>query len=350
MNTTSLSNDNRVIVLFGGTSSERLVSTASAQNLASRLRAARYVYWRADNRAAEVTIPELVAHTEPFQREFRPERPIVEWPTIDAALDAFPRAKDGSVVFLALHGGDGENGVIQRKLEDRSIAYTGSDSRSSALAFDKKRSKDTLRARGVRLAAELIFSPANHDDLDRLRAFRDRHGRLVLKPVLDGSSVGLAFIDSADQLDAWWQRAKGDHKPFLAEERLEGRELTVGMIQRPDGIHPLPPSEVILERDAHFDYEGKYLGRGTREITPAEITADERLAAQEVARLAHSSIGCAGYTRTDMIFNASGFHFLEINTLPGMTKASFIPQQLAAANIPLDDFLTEQLAIARSRG
>jgi D-alanine-D-alanine ligase len=111
----------------------------------------------------------------------------------------------------------------------------------------------------------------------------------------------------------------------------------------------LPPSEVILDRDAHFDYQGKYLGVGNREVTPAEVTVYEASAAQALSLLAHSALGCFGYTRTDMILTQKGLYYLETNTLPGMTKASFIPQQLRAAGISLESFVRGQVALARLR-
>lgn len=111
----------------------------------------------------------------------------------------------------------------------------------------------------------------------------------------------------------------------------------------------LPPSEVILERDAHFDYEGKYLGVGNREVTPAALTVREAAAAQALSMIAHSALGCFGYTRTDMIMTSKGIYYLETNTLPGMTRASFIPQQLRAAGISLESFVQGQLALAKRR-
>jgi D-alanine-D-alanine ligase len=347
MKTLPIQSDSHIVILFGGSANERLVSTASAQNLASHMKAARIVFWDKNNAAAEVTAANLAAHANPFQNEFEPRQPHRVWASLEAALDELAKGDPRTVVFLALHGGDGENGVIQKKLEDRRLRYTCSDSRASALAFDKMKTKDALRAKGIHLAEEFPFKPNQESQKSELHRFLKTHGRIVVKPLADGSSFGLAFLDTAAQLDDWWSKARTDTRAFLAEERIEGRELTVGIVQRLNGVQAMPASEVVLERDAHFDYEGKYLGRGTREITPAEISPDELRQAQQVARLAHEALGCRGYTRTDMIFNARGFFFLETNTLPGLTKASFIPQQLAAAGVPIETFLAEQVALSR---
>src|SRR5919204_399782 len=138
-------------------------------------------------------------------------------------------------------------------------------------------------------------------------------------------------------------------EPYLAEEFVSGAELTVGVVDGPSGTRALPPSEVRLEQGRAFDYEGKYLGKGTREITPAEVPPEVSRAAQDLALAAHRALGCVGYSRTDVISSAKGPVFLELNTLPGLTRASFLPQQLAAEGTSMLSFLEGQLAIARKR-
>jgi D-alanine-D-alanine ligase len=120
---------------------------------------------------------------------------------------------------------------------------------------------------------------------------------------------------------------------------VSGREITVGVYDGPKGPIALPASEVVLDRGRRFDYEGKYLGLGTKEITPADLTDELRQACEEVALKAHEHVGCRGYSRTDMIVSERGPVFLEINNLPGLTKASFIPQQLKVAGITMADFV-----------
>jgi D-alanine-D-alanine ligase len=130
---------------------------------------------------------------------------------------------------------------------------------------------------------------------------------------------------------------------------VTGTELTVGVVDDRSGTRALPASEVRVEAGRAFDYEGKYLGKGTREITPAEVAAEVSQAAQRVALAVHRALGCEGYSRTDVICGANGAVFLEINTLPGLTRMSFIPQQLAAEGTAMRAFLEEQIALARRR-
>ena len=175
------------------------------------------------------------------------------------------------------------------------------------------------------------------------------HPRWVLKPQADGSSHGLIHLRAASEVDAAAKALSGFGLHYLAEVFVEGRELTVGVVDDAGGPTALPVSEVRLIPGGAFDYAGKYLGKGTEEITPAQLTEAEAKAAQALGVLTHGALGCTGYSRTDMILTPTGLTLLEINTLPGMTKASFIPQQLAAAGRSVKDFLERQLELARQR-
>ena len=135
----------------------------------------------------------------------------------------------------------------------------------------------------------------------------------------------------------------------MVEPFIHGRELTVGVVEEKNGLRPLPCTEVRLESGRTFDFAGKYLGKGTQEITPAEIPESWAEAVKAMALVAHNTLGCFGYSRTDMIYGDEGAMFIEINTLPGLTQASFIPQQLAADGQSMDDFVRIQICLAQSR-
>ena len=166
-----------------------------------------------------------------------------------------------------------------------------------------------------------------------------------------GSSVGLHIISSPAEAEAAAKEiVNSKYDRYLAEAFIEGRELTVGVVDdKSQGLIALPASEAVLLNGPKFDYEGKYLGRGTKEITPAEITEQEMQAAQKLAIDAHRSLGCYGYSRTDMILTPEGPVFLETNTLPGLTRASFVPQQLEAAGVSLLSFIERQIELAAQR-
>lgn len=334
-----------VVILFGGSSSERLVSVASAQNVSAHLPDAACWFLAPDGGVFEVPPDVLAAHQRPFEAPFTPTG-TPAFPTLAAALDA----AGGRTFLLALHGGDGENGTVQRLLEARRLAFTGSGSAASAAAFDKLRTRQLAQARGARVADVECFGPESAATLATgLTALLTRHPRWVLKPRADGSSHGLFHLRGPQDVAGIAEAIAALKLDYLAEVFIEGRELTCGVLQTAEGTRALPVSEVRLIPGGSFDYAGKYLGRGTEELTPADLTDAQRTAAQALALLTHAAVGCEGYTRTDMIFTASGPVLLEINTLPGLTRASFIPQQLTAAGIGVKDFLGSQLALARRR-
>jgi len=335
-----------VVILFGGSSSERLVSVASAQNVSAHLPDAEPWFWSKEGAVTRVDRAQLAAHQRPFETEFVPAGPPT-WPSLDAAVKA---AGQGKVFFLALHGGDGENGVTQRLLEGHGVAFTGSDSRASADAFDKARAKELAAAKGARIAEAISIPPAGATAIAAtLTSLLKRAPRWVLKPQADGSSHGLVHLTSPAEVDAAAKTLADLKLAYLAETFVAGRELTVGVVDGKDGPEALPVSEVKLVPGGAFDYQGKYLGRGTEEITPADLSPADWKQAQALGVLTHRAVGCYGYSRTDMILTPDGPVLLEINTLPGMTKASFIPQQLAVAKRSVKDFLDQQLQLARLR-
>jgi D-alanine-D-alanine ligase len=330
-------------ILFGGDGSEHRVSVASAQNVASILDQASLWFWKRDGSVAWVARSELLAFERPFERDFSPEA-SGSWPTLEAAVDS-GEARN-LVFFLALHGGSGEDGTVQALLEERSLAFTGSSAEASRIAFDKLLARERVRARGIRVAeaTNVTADAATHE---RLAKLFETHDKVVLKPVADGSSHGVRIVASERDLDAALVHVVGNPDVrHLAEAFVEGRELTVGVIEEENGLTALPCSEVVLEEGRTFDFDGKYLGKGVREITPADVPKEMSREAQKVAAAAHEAVGCRGYSRTDIIMGKEGPVFLEINTLPGLTRASFIPQQLRAAAIDMRRFLERQIEIA----
>lgn len=342
---------NSIVLLFGGASSERRVSVASAQHVLERLPQALAWFESPEGPVFEVPASDLRALERPFETDFLP-RGAPRFPTLAAALDASrAQAEPGRVHLLGYHGGAGEDGTVQRLFEERGLAFTGSGSEASAKAFDKAWAKRLATAAGVPCAEARLLP--HGDEAGCAGALRDlvaRFGRAVAKPVAGGSSVGLYHLRSPADVAAAARAIAAAPEAYLAEEFLAGRELTVGVVEGPgQGLRALPCSEVRLDDGFAFDFAGKYLGRGTTEVTPAQIDPAIAHAAQELAVTAHRALGCEGYTRTDLIVTARGPVYLETNTLPGLTKRSFIPQQLEAEGTSVLAFLEGQLALARAR-
>jgi len=330
-------------ILFGGDGSERRVSVASAQNVASLLESASLWFWRPDGSVASLNQPDLLGFERPFERDFSPEA-ASSCPGLEPALDS--NGARNLVFFLALHGGSGEDGTVQALLEEKGLAFTGSGAEASRIAFDKLAARERVAARGIRVAeaSTVTADAATHERLARLF---EVHEKIVVKPVADGSSHGVRVVANERELDAAIVHIVAHPEiRHLAEAFIEGRELTVGVIEEEEGLRALPCSEVVLEAGRTFDFDGKYLGKGVREITPADVSESIARAAQAVALAAHEAVGCRGYSRTDVIMGKDGPVFLEINTLPGLTRASFIPQQLEAAGIDMRRFLERQIEIA----
>lgn len=337
-----------ILILFGGSSDERRVSVASAQNIATHFPEALLWFVHPDEKVSHVDKTELLTHARPFETDFHPKDAPFAKTLADAASD--PKGAR-CVWFLGLHGGNGENGTLQELLEQNTILFTGSDAVSSRNAFDKRIAKWLVKQANIRTAPEweVNGSQGKQVGIEILSTFQ-AHGDLIAKPVTGGSSIGLYRLQSRAEIDRFvGDLIKMGNVRYLIEPLIRGREITVGVISRKGSLQALPPSEAITQANQNFDYEGKYLGKGAVEVTPAEISREETLACQQMAIASHEALGCAGYTRTDMILTKTGPVFLETNTLPGLTKASFIPQQLHAANIPIKDFFAEQIQFAQNR-
>lgn len=333
-----------VNILFGGSSSERRVSVASAQHVSAVLDEAAAWFLAPSGAVHIVARDELARFERPFERDFPPAG-AAAFASLVSAIEAQP----DHVFLLALHGGEGEDGTIQRMLETREIAFTGPGADASARAFDKEVAKEVAGAAGVRIARSVHLSKDPKIMREALRDMLSLYGRVVAKPVAGGSSVGLYHLSTPEEAERAARSIEDSGEAYLGEEFVAGPELTVGVVDGPGGARALPPSEVRLEQGRAFDYEGKYLGRGTREITPAEVPPEVTRAAQGLALSAHRALGCEGYSRTDIIVSSRGPVFLELNTLPGLTRASFIPQQLAAEGTSMASFLEGQISLAKHR-
>jgi D-alanine-D-alanine ligase len=337
---------NKSILLFGGRSDERLVSVASAQNLIRQTEFSELLFIRFNGEIVKVSKEQVLAHLKPFEVQWEPEIP-----SLSGSLAESLAHLQNKTVFLGLHGTEGEDGEIQKLFENNGIAYTGSDSRSSRMCFNKIEAKKCVEKHGLKTAEQISFSRAVASQISPLlQAFFQKHGAIVIKPAESGSSFGLQIIHEAAEIPQ--ASAIIENSPydlFLVESFLVGRELTVGVIQSANGIAALPPSEVVMQKGRSFDYKGKYLGQGSTEITPADLNSEEKKAAQALAVEAHKVLGCYGYTRTDMILSARGPVFLETNTLPGLSGASFVPQQLQVEKVSMKTFVEGQLSMAENR-
>jgi D-alanine-D-alanine ligase len=326
----------RITILFGGTNKERLVSVASAQALCDALPEADLWFWDADDSVHETQASTLRDHARPFELAFRPGGRRIAT-TIELALD---QAKNDDRLFVfGLHGGRAENGELQAACETRGIPFTGSGSASSHLAFDKVAAK--------RFAAIAGVKAPNGVALGEIDAAFAEYGKLIAKPVHDGSSYGLIFVNAKQDLVAVRRAAKTEE--YLIEPFISGIEATCGVLEQADGsVRALPPIEIV-PADGGFDYVAKYLAKSTQEICPGRFAPEVTAEIMDQALKAHHALSCAGYSRSDFIVSPQGTIYLETNTLPGLTRASLYPKALKAEGIEFADFLKGQIELAQHR-
>ncbi|MBW3670142.1 MAG: ATP-grasp domain-containing protein [Acidobacteria bacterium] len=337
----------RTVLLFGGLSRERMVSVATAQTLGTLIDDPACWFWRPDGTVAEIELDALLDHQKPFQSPFEPAGREVG----GRLAEAFDELREsGAVVVVGLHGGEGENGTVAAWLEERRIPFTGSGSVSSRLAFDKVAAKAAVAEKGLNVAEAEILGGQDDDSLERLIDLVDRSEKVVVKPVEEGSSYGMEILVSTDDANRFVEKIRGgEYERYLAERFLRGTELTGGVIEHRGEVIALPTVEIRPEEGRSFDYRGKYLGEGIREICPAEVSEEVEQATRQAAKIAHKTLGCFGYSRSDFIVEDGEPYYLETNTLPGLTKSSLLPQELREAGISMREFLDSQVELSRGR-
>jgi D-alanine-D-alanine ligase len=332
----------KITVLMGGESAERNVSLASGIRIVLALK----------SRGHEVTAfdPSNGVISEQEQQRLATSAVGTEPPSLDAlakttggaflpGLETLPEIANADVVFLALHGGMGEDGTIQALLDMAHVKYTGSGHLSSALAMDKDLSKKLFRAAGVQ-TADWLMAPASVDEVEKKLGFP-----VVVKPSKQGSTVGLSVVKKRDDLDAAVKEAWRYDDEVMIEKFIPGRELTVGIL----GDMALPVGEIKPVHEI-YDYECKYTAGMAVEEFPAKLTEEQAKRVQAQALAAFKSLKLRGYARIDFrLFSSDDdggkgeFYCLEANTLPGMTELSLIPQGAQAAGISFPD-LCERIA------
>ncbi|HXW74636.1 MAG TPA: D-alanine--D-alanine ligase [Steroidobacteraceae bacterium] len=321
----------RIAVLFGGTSEERDVSIASAAQVIPALRAAGHEVLAVDTATGRLPAADerrlLDAGVAPQPPT---EKSIANLRASAVRLSASNiDVRDVDVVFVALHGGAGEDGRLQAILDLAGLAYTGSSHVASAAAMDKDLSKRLFRSVSVPTADWLMAPVSAEEVAERL------DWPAIVKPNKQGSTVGLTLVRGAGDLQPAIDRARQFDDEVMVERFIAGREFTVGILEN----RALPVGEIIAPREV-FDYEAKYQPKAAREIFPAEIPAEEANRVQDYAVRVHRALKLGAYSRVDFRRDSTGEYWcLEANTLPGMTATSLLPQAAAAAGISFPELL-----------
>lgn len=246
-------------------------------------------------------------------------------------------------VFLMLHGSPGEDGRLQGYFDMLGIPYTSCDALTSALTMNKGYTKAVVSSiPGLFTAKSLQLFSNTSDNIEKIKS--QLKLPYFIKPNNGGSSIGMSKVKTIEELPAALEKAFKEDTQVLVEEFISGREFSMGIYRGRKGIVVLPATEVISSRE-FFDYEAKYTPGVTEEITPARITAEERERVSLLASAIYETLNCRGMVRIDFFLeNGTGnFYFVEINTIPGQTATSFIPQQVKAAGMEIGGFYSEIL-------
>ncbi|HWR56144.1 MAG TPA: D-alanine--D-alanine ligase [Negativicutes bacterium] len=305
----------KIVVLMGGPSTEREVS----------LRTGGAIYQALSAMGCQVTTLEL-----------------------DRNVAAKLQAESPDVVFIAVHGKYGEDGVVQGVLDLLDIPYTGSGVLASALAMDKAMSKKIFLASGVPTPAATFFGAAERAAGSMALSkdvLADFALPVVVKAATQGSSIGVTIVDRPDTLAAAIDEAFGYSETVVVEQFIAGREVTVTVLgnERPEAL----PIIEIAPKTGRYDYQSKYTKGATEYIVPARLAPEVYAALQKSAVKAHRALGCKGVSRVDFIVGPDGkFYALEVNTIPGMTETSLVPKAAAAAGMEFGDFLLRLIDLA----
>jgi len=313
----------KIAVLFGGTSTERDVSVASGSQVIGALRKAGHEVVAVEA-SRGVLLPE---HEHEVLSECIDRLPPGEAEAQEPQLPAIVASaglEDLDLMFLAMHGGIGEDGTIQGLLELAGIPYTGSDALGSALAMDKDVAKRLFLAAGVP-TPRWLMTPVTLEEVDQQIEFP-----VIVKPNGQGSTVGLSLVTERSRLDGAIDLAAGFGGQVMVEQYIPGRELTVGIL---DDV-ALAVGEIIPETGDIFDYTAKYQSGAAQEIFPADLSERDAERVRELGLTAHRALKLASYSRVDFRMDADGgLWCLEANTLPGLTAGSLLPKSAAAVGI-----------------
>lgn len=252
---------------------------------------------------------------------------------------------DIDIAFIALHGRYGEDGTIQRFLEDRQILYTGSDSRSSAKALDKIISKEIFVSNNIPTEDYFVCeNPVNINDVLNLIKKRFLFP-VVVKPSLEGSSIGLSVVLEETDFEKALEAAFQCCSRVVVEKYIAGKEITVGIL----GNEPLPVVEIV-PKTGFYDFHAKYTGGITEYIVPAQLEENVYKKVQQIAIAAHTVLGCRDLSRVDMRVDTEGEPWvLEVNTIPGFTPTSLLPKAAKAVGITFKDLCRKILEMADMR-
>lgn len=277
-----------------------------------------------------------------------------KWVYVDGDDTEFPMDKNDfstavngtkitfDAVFNAIHGTPGEDGLMQAYFELLKIPQTSCDYYQAALTFNKRNLLSVLKPYGIKTAISYYLNKGDHFDANEI--IQKVGLPCFVKPNKSGSSFGISKVKTANELPIAIEIAYKEDNEIIIESFLDGTEVSVGVINYKGTITVLPITEIVSEND-FFDYEAKYLGK-SQEITPARISDEMTAKVSVIAKRAYEVLKMKGFSRSEFIIVNGEPHMLEMNTIPGLTTESLIPQQAKAAGISLEELFTNAIELA----
>jgi D-alanine-D-alanine ligase len=312
-----------IAVVYGGDSSEFVVSVKSSKNVFESIDPVIYNVWKVQMKGLDWE--------------------VLEDDCVIASIDKndFSFSKNGEIIqfdfaYITIHGTPGEDGKLQGYFDMVKIPYSTCGVYSSALTFNKYFCSNYLRNFNVPMAKSVRFFKGDQVDADRL--VTELGLPMFVKPNAGGSSFGVTKVKEKEQLLAALEMAMNESHDILVEQFIDGPEFTCGLVKLSNQELIFPVTEVIPQNE-FFDFDAKYTAGKTDEITPARISPELTQKIQQLSSRIYDLCDCSGIVRMDYILKDNEFYFLEVNTTPGMTATSFVPQQIAAMDRKLGDVL-----------
>ena len=326
-----------VVVIYGSDSSEWEVSVRSGEFTASQIDGSKYDVYEMFARFGRWSLAAYRKNGGSRVAIAECERPEIDKNDFSVVVDGEKIKFD--YAYIMQHGAPGENGLMQGYLEMSGVPHSGCNAFVAAITFDKFSCKSYLKdVDFVKCADDMFIRKGECCDGMAQKAVERLGLPMFVKPTDGGSSFGVTKVKKVEDFDAAVEAAFAEGNTVMAESAVVGRELTCAVYFNGHENVALPVIEIISDNE-FFDYEAKYNGH-SREVCPAQIPDVLRDEIQDVSKKIYAHLGCSGLVRVDYIASKAGLYFLEVNTIPGMTSASLVPQMVRAAGMSMTDFLT----------
>ena len=314
-----------IAVVYGGDSSEYVVSVMSSKNVLQAIDQELFRPWAVEMKGTDW---KLVVDGQP----------VADINKQDFSVQYQQETIRFDFAYITIHGTPGEDGILQGYFDLMKIPYSTCGVQSSALTFNKYFCSNYLRNFGINMAKSIRLTTGSEIDVDGLV---EALGLPVfVKPNAGGSSFGITKVKAKSELKTAIESAWKESPEALVEEFIDGLEITSGLVKMKNEAFLFPVTEVVPKNE-FFDFEAKYTKGATLEITPARISEELTTTCQQLSSKIYDLCNCRGIVRVDYILKDEKFYFLEVNTTPGMTATSFIPQQIEAMGMELKDIITK---------